>query len=63
MGKLPPKKGKGKLPLFCGNVERVIPIYSLYTYVVKTVGMIFSPSHKVRTQSEAAYEQLMTGEG
>ena len=21
------KKGKGKLPLFCGNVERVIPIY------------------------------------
>ena len=22
-----PKKGKGKLPLFRGNVERVIPIY------------------------------------
>ena len=22
------KKGKGKLPLFCGNVERVIPIYA-----------------------------------
>ena len=21
------KKGRGKLPLFCGNVERVIPIY------------------------------------
>ena len=21
------KKGKDKLPLFCGNVERVIPIY------------------------------------
>ena len=22
------KKGKGKSPLFCGNVERVIPIYA-----------------------------------
>ena len=22
------KKGKGKLPLFCGNGERVIPIYA-----------------------------------
>ena len=28
MGKLPPKKGKGKLPLFCGNGERVIPFYA-----------------------------------
>ena len=27
IGKLPPKKGKGKLPLFCGNEERVIPIF------------------------------------
>ena len=25
---LPPKKGTGKLPLVCGNVERVIPIYA-----------------------------------
>ena len=25
---LPPKKGKGKLPLFCGNGEQVIPIYA-----------------------------------
>ena len=24
------KKGKGKLPLFRGNVERVIPIYGLH---------------------------------
>ena len=24
---LPPKKGKVKFPLFCGNVERVITIY------------------------------------
>ena len=24
------KKGKGKLPLFCGNRERVIPIYAVY---------------------------------
>ena len=23
------KKGKGKLSLLCGNIERVIPIYSL----------------------------------
>ena len=23
------KKGKGKLPLFCGNVERVISIYDV----------------------------------
>ena len=23
------KKGKGKLPIFCGNVERVIPIYAI----------------------------------
>ena len=22
------KKGKGKLPIFCGNGERVIPIYA-----------------------------------
>ena len=27
IGKLPPKKGKGKFPLFCGNEERVIPIF------------------------------------
>ena len=27
LGWLPPKKGKGKLPIFCGNIERVIPIY------------------------------------
>ena len=26
---LPQKKGKGKLPLFCGNVEQVNPIYAL----------------------------------
>ena len=29
IGKLPQKKGKGKLPLFCGNGERVIPIYAV----------------------------------
>ena len=23
------KKGKGKFPLFCGNVEQVIPIYGV----------------------------------
>ena len=23
------KKGKGKLPLFCGNIERVITIYAI----------------------------------
>ena len=23
------KKGKGKLPLFCGNIEQVITIYAL----------------------------------
>ena len=28
IGKLPPKKGKGKLPLFCGNGEQVITIYA-----------------------------------
>ena len=27
IGQLPPKKGKGKLPLLCGNGERVISIY------------------------------------
>ena len=27
------KKGKGKLPLFCGNVEQVIPIYANRNYV------------------------------
>ena len=27
---LPLKKGKGKLPLFCCNLERLIPIYALY---------------------------------
>ena len=26
IGKLPPKKGRGKWPLFCGNVERVITV-------------------------------------
>ena len=25
---MPPKKGTGKLPLFCGDRERVIPVYS-----------------------------------
>ena len=28
------KKGKGKLPLFCGNVERLIPIYGLKVQVL-----------------------------
>ena len=27
IGNLPPKKGKVKLPIFCGNGELVIPIY------------------------------------
>ena len=27
-GKLPPKKGKAKLPLLCGNGERIIPFYA-----------------------------------
>ena len=26
---LPPKKGKGKLPLFCGYGGQVIPVYAL----------------------------------
>ena len=26
IGQLTPKKGKGKLPLFCGNGEQVIPV-------------------------------------
>ena len=25
--RLPQKKGKGKLPLFCGNEEQFIPVY------------------------------------
>ena len=29
IGLLPPKKGKGKLPLFCGNGEWVITIYAV----------------------------------
>ena len=28
IGSLPQKKGKSKLPLFCGNGERVNPIYA-----------------------------------
>ena len=28
IGQLPQKKGKVKLPLYRGNVERVIPIYA-----------------------------------
>ena len=32
VGLLPPKKGKGKLPLFCGNVEWLIPIYESRGY-------------------------------
>ena len=31
MAWLPPKKGKGKLPLFRGNGERVNPIYDAIT--------------------------------
>ena len=27
MGNYHQKKGKGKLPIFCGNRERVIPVY------------------------------------
>ena len=36
------KKGKGKLPLFCGNVERVIPIYGAQQTLKNTtwVGII-----------------------
>ena len=30
IGQSPPKKGRGKLPLFCGNGERLIPIYASY---------------------------------
>ena len=30
IGSLPPKKGKGKLPLFRGNGERVNPIYGYH---------------------------------
>ena len=29
IGQLPPKKGKGKLTLFCGNGETFIPVYVL----------------------------------
>ena len=36
IGQLPQKMGKGKLPLFCGNAERVIPIYA-YTMVVTSI--------------------------
>ena len=35
----PPKKGKGKLPLFCGYAERVIPIYA--STMVVTVILLF----------------------
>ena len=27
------KKGNGKFPLFCGNIERVIPIYDVQLVV------------------------------
>ena len=33
------KKGKGKLPLFCGNAEQVIPIYA--STIVVTVILLF----------------------
>ena len=29
LGNYHQKKGKGKLPIFCGNEERVIPIYGV----------------------------------
>ena len=42
---LPQKKGKGNLPLFRGNVERVIPFYAFKLYlgllIYYLVGVIF----------------------
>ena len=35
LGKLPQKKGKGKLPLFRGNGEQVNPIYGYHTFCYK----------------------------
>ena len=37
------KKGKGKLPLFCGNIERVIPIYAW-----RDITLWFLPEKKFR---------------
>ena len=37
MGNYHQKKGKGKLPLFCGNGERVIPIFSGECYAFPLV--------------------------
>ena len=43
------KKGKGKLPLCCGNVERVIPIYGgdperiIYHSIRTTYYSIYQP--------------------
>ena len=31
------KKGKDELPLFCGNVERVIPIYGGHSLTIKAI--------------------------
>ena len=35
------KKGKGKLPLFCGNGERLIPIYDRYHETNKIILTVY----------------------
>ena len=56
VGSLPPKKGKGKLPLFRGNGERVNPIYVPFTNLrfesksYLTIPEIFDSNAHARTE-------------
>ena len=34
--------GKGKLPLFCGNVERLIPIYGVNHMLCETTNKYYN---------------------
>ena len=36
IGYLPPKEGKGKLPLFCGKGERLMTIYAMNGIIYQT---------------------------
>ena len=59
MGNYHQKKGKGKLPLFCVNIERVINIYALqcgpldcslfHKSVMHHVPVVYAPSRSLST--------------
>ena len=53
------KKGKGKLPLFGGNVERVIPIYAKGALVaLPSLFLLFQPIRVSKLENVICYKKF-----